>query len=152
MYIRLPPNTKHDGTTINGKPLSGACTVVTEESNDVLSCPLGNPLQPLTHRILTTLKVTPSGRQRFETFTVHFNNTNSNPAATAPQALEMPNTIVKKFTVFSQILTPEKIQYDDTKDILTDDLKIEQKFTVINNGPARIKEATIIADFPRYEP
>lgn len=153
MYIQLPLTAMHSGTTLNGAALSGSCLMVPgfalEEKRQVLSCPIGNPLQKMVHSIKTKIKIIPNGQQIHETVIIHFNNTNTNSATTDEQKFTFKNQIVNGFTAHARPLTDENILIDDTKTIVDENLILIQEFNVTNNGPARVQNAAIIVRFPR---
>lgn len=151
MFIQLPAGAKHSSTTLNGAPLPGACNVILQENVEILSCPLGNPLNPMVHSIITKIKVIPNGQKVNERFVLHFNNTNTNPVATEKKTFTFRNRIVKNFQAYAEPITPGKMQYDDSKDIVADDLRLTQEYTIENKGPARVKSAIILASFPRFD-
>ena len=148
MFIRTPKTATHSGTTVNGSP-SGDCKKITEDDELIWSCSIGNPLENRVHKILSKFKITPDGTAKNEVFTIHFNNTNTISTSSDIITLKFPTQIKSSFTAFAVQLTGHIVEIDDTEKISDKDLTLVQLFNVTNNGPAQVKDGTIIVHFPR---
>ena len=62
----------------------------------------------------------------------------------------LKNKIDSHFQAYAEESPKEDIVYDDTKDLIVDDLEFSQKFVVRNEGPANVQHATIRALYPGF--
>ena len=79
-----------------------------------------------------------------------FKTFQSRSAETKMEKFTLKNKVVSLFQAYAEESPEEDIVYDDTKDLIVDDLEFSQKFVVRNEGPANVQHATIKALYPGF--